>query len=81
MLSTRREGSYALTMSAMRAWSYWPQPSFWSTHWMSAGELRCWSMTARYSFSHWVRAAPSGALPLSMDGMSCHTSSPSRSAQ
>ena len=46
----------------MRAWSYWPQPSFWLTHMISEGELRCWSMIARYSASHWVRAAADGAL-------------------
>ena len=79
MLSTSRDGSYAFTSFAMRAWSYWPQPSFWFTHMTTDGELRCWSMIRRYSASHWVRPAASGVR--SMEGMSCHTSRPSRSAQ
>lgn len=81
MLSTSRVGSYALTSLAILAWSYCPQPSFWSTHMTSDGELRCWSMIAWNSASHWVRAAESGLLPVSMAGMSCHTRRPSLSAQ
>ncbi len=78
---TSRLGSQALACRAIRASSYWPQPSLKVTHMTMDGLLMCSSIIRFISRSYSARAAGSGSTPAVVAGMSCHTIRPSRSAQ
>ena len=86
---TIRVGSSAFTALVTLAVSNSPQPSLNTTHPMIEVTLRNWSTISESSRSKFFFAAGtgSGAGPTgissdtSSDGMSCHTISPSLSAQ
>src|ERR687896_285331 len=78
---TRRLGSQDLIWLTMRAGSYSPQPSLNGTQVMIDGWLRCCSTSALSWFSNGIFTVSGGVCEENVDGMSCHTRRPSRSAQ
>lgn len=78
---TSRLGSQPLTVSATRLGSYSPQPSLNGTHMTTDGWASCCRTMSCISVSNCCLSAAGGLWPPNMAGMSCQTSSPSRSAQ